>query len=88
MTGPILGTLYISTKKVAFHSDELIEVPSLDGKIFEVPYKVSIPVKKVKKAIPRENVEQPGKNYLQIVTVDNFEFWFMGLVNYQNSKVQ
>jgi GRAM domain len=84
--GPIKGTLFISTKKVAFRSDGFINVPSAEGKIVEVPYRVSIPVKKVKKTIPIENAEQPDEKYLHIVTVDNFEFWFMGVVNHQNSS--
>jgi GRAM domain len=84
--GPINGTLFISTKEVAFCSDGFINVPSADGKIVEVPYRVSIPVKKVKKTIPIENAEQPDEKYLHIVTVDNFEFWFMGVVNRQNSS--
>lgn len=76
--GPIKGSLFISTKKVAFCSDELLKIPSPKGKIVQVPYKVVIPVKKVKKTIPSANVEKPQEKYLQIVTVDNFEFWFMG----------
>jgi GRAM domain len=83
--GPINGTLFISTKKVAFCSDGFIHVPFAEGKIVEVPYKVSIPVKKVKKAIPIENAEQPDEKYLHIITVDNFEFWFMG-VHHQKSS--
>ncbi|KAJ4800424.1 hypothetical protein LUZ62_051670 [Rhynchospora pubera] len=84
--GPINGTLFMSTKKIAFCSDKLLKITCPKGKIIEVPYKVLIPVNKVKRAIPRENPEQPTGKYLQIVTVDNFEFWFTGVFNHQNSS--
>ena len=46
---------------------------------------VSIPLRKVKRVDPSENVKNPSQKYMEIVTVDNFDFWFMGFLNYQKS---
>lgn len=46
---------------------------------------VLIPLKKISRADPSENANRPTQKYIHIVTVDNFEFWFMGFVNYQKS---
>ena len=32
-----------------------------------------------------ENVKKASQKYIQIVTVDKFEFWFMGFLNYQST---
>ena len=46
---------------------------------------VSIPLKKVKRVNPSENMKNPSQKYMEIVTVDNFDFWFMGFLNYQKA---
>ena len=46
---------------------------------------VSIPLRKIKRANQSENVKNPSQKYMEIVTVDNFEFWFMGFLNYQKA---
>ena len=46
---------------------------------------VSIPLRKVKRVDPSENMKDPSQKYMEIVTVDNFDFWFMGFLNYQKS---
>ena len=46
---------------------------------------VSILLRKVKRVDPSENVKNPSQKYMKIVTVDNFDFWFMGFLNYQKS---
>ncbi|KAJ3680316.1 hypothetical protein LUZ60_016594 [Juncus effusus] len=83
--GPIAGVLFISNKRIAFRSDRSLAVTSPKGEIARVPYKVLIPLKKVKNAIESENLNKPEQKYMQIVTSDEFEFWFMGFVNYQRS---
>ena len=44
-----------------------------------------IPVNKVKSANQSENVKKPSQKYIEIVTVDNFDFWFMGFTNYKKA---
>lgn len=46
---------------------------------------VVIPVNKIKRVNQSENVKKPSQKYIEIVTVDNFDFWFMGFLNYQKT---
>ncbi|GFS36274.1 GRAM domain protein/ABA-responsive-like protein [Actinidia rufa] len=83
--GPIAGILFISTLKLAFCSERSIAVPSPSGRCVRIPYKVSIPIKKIKRANASENVNKPAQKYMEVVTEDNFEFWFMGFVRYEKA---
>lgn len=86
--GPIAGILFVSTQKIAFCSERSIAVhSSSSGGLIRTPYKVSIPVKKIKGANESENVNNPAQKYIQIVTQDNYEFWFMGFVRYEKAWV-
>uniref|UniRef100_A0A5B7B143 Putative GEM-like protein 4 n=1 Tax=Davidia involucrata TaxID=16924 RepID=A0A5B7B143_DAVIN len=82
--GPIAGILFISTEKVAFCSERSITFHSPSG-VLRTPYKVLIPVKRIKKANESENVNKPAQKYIEIVTEDDFEFWFMGFVRYEKA---
>ncbi|KAK6148183.1 hypothetical protein DH2020_019095 [Rehmannia glutinosa] len=84
-SGPIAGILFISTDKVAFCSERSINVHSSSGELIRIPYKLSIPVKKIKGGYESENVNNPAQKYIEIVTQDNFEFWFMGFVRYEKA---
>nr|GEZ83878.1 hypothetical protein [Tanacetum cinerariifolium] len=46
---------------------------------------VVIPTNKIKEANESQNVENPSQKYMQIVTDDSFEFWFMGFVRYEKA---
>lgn len=46
---------------------------------------VVIPVTKIKRAHPSVNENKPSQKYIEIVTEDNFEFWFMGFVRYEKA---
>ncbi|KAI3454285.1 hypothetical protein Pfo_010948 [Paulownia fortunei] len=83
--GPIAGILFISTQKIAFCSERSIAVHSSSGGLIRIPYKLSIPVKMIKGANESENVNNPAQKYIEIVTQDNFEFWFMGFVRYEKA---
>ncbi|KAJ9691667.1 hypothetical protein PVL29_013759 [Vitis rotundifolia] len=83
--GPLAGLLFISTQRVAFCSERSIKFSSSNGELVRFHYKVSIPLRKVKRVDPSENVKNPSQKYMEIVTVDNFDFWFMGFFNYQKS---
>ncbi|THU47904.1 hypothetical protein C4D60_Mb09t20580 [Musa balbisiana] len=83
--GPIAGLLFISTHKIAFRSDRSIRITSPRGTLARVPYKVLIPVGRVKRASLCEDSQKPNQKYIQVVTVDEFEFWFMGFLSYQRS---
>ncbi|KAJ0966863.1 hypothetical protein J5N97_023780 [Dioscorea zingiberensis] len=83
--GPIAGLLYISTEKIAFHSDMSLRFTSPKGNVLKSPYKVLIPLGRIKRANLSENGSRPNQKFIQIVTVDEFEFWFMGFLSYQRS---
>ncbi|GMY18599.1 GEM-like protein 4 [Fagus crenata] len=80
--GPIAGLLFISTDKIAFCSDRSIKISSPNGEVIRIHYKVMIPLSKIKRVNQSENVKKPSEKYMEIVTVDNFDFWFMGFLNY------
>uniref|UniRef100_A0A5B6YI39 GRAM domain-containing protein n=1 Tax=Davidia involucrata TaxID=16924 RepID=A0A5B6YI39_DAVIN len=83
--GPIAGLLFISTHKVAFCSERSIKFSSPTGQLVRVPYMVSIPLRKIRRVDECENVKKPWQKYIEVVTEDNFDFWFMGFLNYQKT---
>lgn len=83
--GPIAGMLFVSTARVAFRSDRSLAVSTPRGDKARLPYKVTIPLRKVKAARPSENKHRPEQKYIQLVTHDGFEFWFLGFVSYNRS---
>ncbi|KDP40480.1 hypothetical protein JCGZ_24479 [Jatropha curcas] len=83
--GPIAGLVFISTDKIAFCSERSIKLSSTEGKIARIHYKVVIPLRKIKTANQTENVKKPSQKYIEIVTVDDFDFWLMGFLNYQKA---
>ncbi|XP_011021996.1 PREDICTED: GEM-like protein 4 [Populus euphratica] len=83
--GPLAGLLFISNQKLAFCSERAIKFSSPNGKSVRVHYKVVIPLRKIKRVSQSENVKKPSQKYMQIVTVDDFDFWFMGFFNHQKT---
>ncbi|PPD87144.1 hypothetical protein GOBAR_DD15933 [Gossypium barbadense] len=81
--GPIAGLLFISSQKVAFCSDRATKITSPNGELVRVHYKVPTPLEKIKGLNESENMEKTSQKYMEIVTVDDFEFCFMGFLNYQ-----
>jgi hypothetical protein len=43
---------------------------------------VVIPLEKVKEVVPSVNENKPNEKYIQVLTNDGHDFWFMGFVNY------
>ncbi|CAI9774726.1 unnamed protein product [Fraxinus pennsylvanica] len=83
--GPIAGLLFISTDKVAFCSERSMKLSSPTGKQLKIHYKVMIPLGKIKGACESKNAKKPRQKYVQIVTEDKFEFWFMGFLNHRKA---
>lgn len=46
---------------------------------------VMIPLAKISMVNPVIMKENPPEKYIQIVTVDGHEFWFMGFVNFEKA---
>ncbi|KAI3982844.1 hypothetical protein MKX01_010327 [Papaver californicum] len=84
-TGPIAGLLFVSTHKIAFCSEKSLTISSTNGGFITTPYKVVIPIEKIKRVEESRNVDKPKQKYIEIVTVDHFDFWFMGFVNYDKA---
>lgn len=84
--GPIAGVLFISTQKVAFCSERPITFSSAStGESRKIPYKVLIPIGKIKEVNEGQNVNQEEQKYIEIVTHDDSEFWFMGFLRYEKA---
>ncbi|PKA52047.1 GEM-like protein 4 [Apostasia shenzhenica] len=83
--GPIPGLLFVSTEKIAFLSDRSLVLKSPKGNIARIPYKVLIPLRRIKSVNQSKNTDKPNQKYIQIATIDDFEFWFMGFLSYQRS---
>ncbi|KAL1327487.1 hypothetical protein AAHE18_13G306200 [Arachis hypogaea] len=83
--GPIMGVLYISTVKIAYASDNPISYQSDDNRTEWSYYKVAIPLYELKAVNPSSNTANPAEKYIQVISVDNHEFWFMGFLNYEGA---
>ncbi|KAL6345140.1 hypothetical protein AAG906_013624 [Vitis piasezkii] len=83
--GPIAGLLFLSTQRVAFGSERSIKFSSPNSELVRFYYKVSIPLRKIKRVGQSENMKNPSQKYMEVVTADDFEFWFMGFLNYQKA---
>ncbi|CAI9275383.1 unnamed protein product [Lactuca saligna] len=83
--GAIAGILYVSTERVAFCSDRSLKTYSPTGELLKFQYKVSIPLGKIKGVRESMNTKRLSYNYVEVVTVDDFSFWFLGFENYKKT---
>ncbi|XP_076903163.1 GEM-like protein 7 [Bidens hawaiensis] len=83
--GAISGILFISTERVGFCSDKPLKTYSTSGKLLKFRYKVSIPLKKLHGVEESMNLKRPSNKYVELVTVDDFSFWFSGFPNYKKT---
>lgn len=72
-------------RKLLFENERSIAYSSSTGELIRTPYKVLIPIKKIKNIYESANVNKPEQKYMEIVTVDDFEFWFMGFLRYNKA---
>ncbi|XXG79167.1 hypothetical protein AAC387_Pa09g0299 [Persea americana] len=84
-TGPVAGTLYLSNLHVAFCSDRPLCFTAPSGQKIWTYYKAFIPLANIIAVNPITMRENPSERYIQLVTVDGHEFWFMGVVNYDKA---
>lgn len=82
--GPVMGTLYLSTAKLAFCSDNPLSYKSGDQTEYSY-YKVVIPLHQLKAVNPSTSRVNTAEKYIQVISVDNHEFWFMGFVQYEGA---
>ncbi|XP_014523986.1 GLABRA2 expression modulator [Vigna radiata var. radiata] len=82
--GPVMGVLYISSAKIAYSSDNPISYKNNNQTEWSY-YKVIIPLHELKAVHPSSNTSNPAEKYIQVISVDNHEFWFMGFLNYDGA---
>lgn len=85
-TGPVAGTLYLSNFHVAFCSDRPLSFTAPSGQQSWSYYKVVVPLPNIATVNPVAMRDSPSENYIQIVTVDGQDFWYMGFVNYEKAS--
>ncbi|KAL6136030.1 hypothetical protein ACLB2K_061332 [Fragaria x ananassa] len=85
-TGPVAGTLYLSNIHTAFCSDRPLSFTAPSGQVTWSYYKVMVPLANVATINPVEMRENTTEKYLQILTIDGHDFWFMGFVNYEKAS--
>ncbi|KAI3728593.1 hypothetical protein L6452_17231 [Arctium lappa] len=83
--GAIAGILFMSTERVGFCSDRSLQTYSTSGELLKFQYKVSIPLGKVKGVGESMNMKRPSNKYVELVTMDDFSFWFLGFPNYRKT---
>ncbi|KAE9609069.1 hypothetical protein Lal_00020489 [Lupinus albus] len=82
--GPVMGVLYLSALKLAFCSDNPLSYAAGEQTQWSY-YKVVIPLHQLRAVNPSTSKTNPSEKYIQIISVDNHEFWFMGFVHYDNA---
>ncbi|KAJ8771594.1 hypothetical protein K2173_026771 [Erythroxylum novogranatense] len=82
--GPVMGVLYLSTAQLAFCSDNPLSYKVGDQTQWSY-YKVAIPLHQVKAVNPSTSKVNPAEKYIQIISSDNHEFWFLGFVHYDSA---
>ncbi|XP_048137929.1 GEM-like protein 2 isoform X1 [Rhodamnia argentea] len=84
-TGPVIGTLYLSNKRLAFCSDNPLCQYSPSGQQQWMYYKVVLLLDQLSAVSPSSNRLNPSEKYIQVVTRDGYEFWFMGFISYDKA---
>ncbi|KAE8706950.1 putative GEM-like protein 3 [Hibiscus syriacus] len=83
--GPVMGVLYVSTEKLAYCSDSPLSYQNGSSKTEWSYYKVVIPLHQLKAINPSTSRVNPSEKYIQVISVDSLEFWFMGFLNYEGA---
>ncbi|KAI4378224.1 hypothetical protein MLD38_015733 [Melastoma candidum] len=84
-TGPVIGTLYLSTKRLAFCSDHPLCYYLPNGQQQWMYYKLAVPLDNLNGANPSANRLDPSAKYIQILTREGHEYWFMGFISYEKA---
>ncbi|XP_041001779.1 GLABRA2 expression modulator-like [Juglans microcarpa x Juglans regia] len=82
--GPVVGVLYLSSAKLAFCSDNPLSY-KVNGQTEWSYYKVVIPLHQLKAVNPSTSRDNPAERYIQVISIDNHEFWFMGFLRYDDA---
>ncbi|XP_047333849.1 GEM-like protein 5 [Impatiens glandulifera] len=84
-TGPVAGTLYLSNLHLAFCSDRPLSFTTPSRQESWSYYKIMVPLSKISMINPVVMRDNQSERYLQIMTNDGHDFWFMGFVNFEKA---
>ncbi|KZV39829.1 GEM-like protein 5 [Dorcoceras hygrometricum] len=70
---------------MAFSSDRPLTFRAPSGQDSWNYYKVSVPLGNVEGVNPVVTKQNPSEKYIQILTNDRHEFWFMDFVNFEKA---
>lgn len=87
-SGPAVGTLYLSTKRLAFCSDYPFCYYLSTGQQQWMYHKVVVQLEKLRAVNPCSSRMNPYDKYIQVITTDGHEFWFMGFISYDKALKQ
>eukprot|EP00245_Coleochaete_scutata_P014753 TRINITY_DN6376_c0_g2_i1.p1 TRINITY_DN6376_c0_g2~~TRINITY_DN6376_c0_g2_i1.p1 ORF type:complete len:301 (-),score=41.16 TRINITY_DN6376_c0_g2_i1:118-1020(-) len=82
-TGPVAGYLYVSMSAICFASDKPLPYTPSPSQVAYSYYKVVLPLQKIDILGP--SITSATEKYVQIVTVDKAEFWFMGFISFEQA---
>ncbi|XP_020231402.1 GEM-like protein 2 [Cajanus cajan] len=85
-SGPVIGTLYVSTKRLAFCSDNpLCHHPFSLQKHQCIYYKVVVQLDQLSKVSSATNGLNPTEKCMKVKTTDGYEFIFLGFLSYDKT---
>lgn len=79
--GHHLFDLVLFTNSYPFRNDVQFHINTIGYLCLQVV----IPLNQLKAVNPSTSKTNPAEKYIQIISVDNHEFWFMGFVHYDNA---
>ncbi|KAE8704067.1 GLABRA2 expression modulator [Hibiscus syriacus] len=82
--GPVMGVLYVSTAKLAYCSDSPLSYNNGSQTEWSY-YKVIMPLHQLRSVHPSTSRVNPSEKYIQVISIDGHEFWFMGFLNYDDA---
>ncbi|KAL4369001.1 hypothetical protein GQ457_05G008290 [Hibiscus cannabinus] len=82
--GPVMGVLYVSTVKLAYCSDSPLSYNNGTRTEWSY-YKVIMPLHQLRAVNPSTSRVNPSEKYIQVISIDGHEFWFMGFLNYDGA---
>ncbi|KAI6681213.1 hypothetical protein NL676_035094 [Syzygium grande] len=84
-SGRVIGTLYLSTKRLLFCGDDPHCQYAPSGQQEWVPYKVVLLLDQLSFVSPSPKGLDHSEKYIQVVKRDGYEFRFMGFVSYDKA---
>ncbi|KAK7401774.1 hypothetical protein VNO78_13527 [Psophocarpus tetragonolobus] len=85
-SGPLIGTLYISTKRLTFCSDNpLCHHPFSLQQHECIYYKVIVQLDQLSKVSSVTKGLNPSQKIMKVITIDGYEFNFMGFMSYDKA---